>query len=521
MAYSLSLGTGMQGMGVRHLALRWITGLAIFGGLPGVMPAAAQSDPPATVARLARITGTVSIRDAGEESWRVGRVNLPLPPGDAVWVEPGGQAVLDLAASRIGLAGGTELRLDALEDQALEATLAQGEIHLRLLHTPANTVTRIHTPRGIASLAGDGRYAILAGNATRPTVISVFEGSAKLDVPGASTTMAASQAATITGNGPYQVSTGPARLDAFAVAMMAQEPRIVEATPALVRQMTGVGDLAQYGEWRRSSELGMVWVPRVEAGWVPYRDGVWAWVEPWGWTWVDDAPWGFAPFHYGRWARIHQTGIDQDWAWVPAQWHTGVGFRPAYAPALVRFLGMRRPAGQTVAPRRGAFSVLGWVPLGPNEAYRPGFAGSPAFLQRLNMNHVRNASATGADGVAAPALTGDAATLVPAWAMLASRPTQLARTRLPPLPPEGMETIQAADLPGPVPETVGMTPFIAERMGLIGPGAEQAPQRARLHVFPTLRPAGAGGLREPGTAPGPDITPAFPGLRRAPGPPPR
>ena len=20
-----------------------------------------------------------------------------------------------------------------------------------------------------------------------------------------------------------------------------------------------------------------------------------------GWTWVDDAPWGWAPYHYGRW----------------------------------------------------------------------------------------------------------------------------------------------------------------------------------------------------------------------------
>ena len=27
----------------------------------------------------------------------------------------------------------------------------------------------------------------------------------------------------------------------------------------------------------------------------------WVWLRPWGWTWVDDAPWGFAPFHYGRW----------------------------------------------------------------------------------------------------------------------------------------------------------------------------------------------------------------------------
>ncbi len=37
--------------------------------------------------------------------------------------------------------------------------------------------------------------------------------------------------------------------------------------------------------------------------WTPFRDGRWAEIAPWGRTWIDNAPWGFAPAHYGRWAR--------------------------------------------------------------------------------------------------------------------------------------------------------------------------------------------------------------------------
>ncbi len=77
--------------------------------------------------------------------------------------------------------------------------------------------------------------------------------------------------------------------------------------------MSGVEDLDQYGSWSNDPDYGPVWAPTViVAGWAPYRFGHWAWVDPWGWTWIDDAPWGFAPFHYGRWAFRSNA-----WVWVP------------------------------------------------------------------------------------------------------------------------------------------------------------------------------------------------------------
>ena len=65
--------------------------------------------------------------------------------------------------------------------------------------------------------------------------------------------------------------------------------------------------------------------------WAPYRYGRWVWVAPWGWTWIDDAPWGFAPFHYGRWAQSRMIAG----AGCRGQRHV----RAVYAPALVGWIG--------------------------------------------------------------------------------------------------------------------------------------------------------------------------------------
>jgi hypothetical protein len=110
---------------------------------------------------------------------------------------------------------------------------------------------------------------------------------------------------------------------------------------------------------------------------VPYRFGHWAWITPWGWTWVDNAAWGYAPFHYGRWVQWNNV-----WAWVPGP----RGLRPAYAPALVAWVG---------APSAGApaafGSDVGWFPLGPHEVYLPAY--------RVSVNYVRNVNLTNTTGI--------------------------------------------------------------------------------------------------------------------------
>jgi hypothetical protein len=113
-------------------------------------------------------------------------------------------------------------------------------------------------------------------------------------------------------------------------------------------------------------------------GWAPYRSGHWAWIDPWGWTWVDNQPWGFAPFHYGRWVYISNR-----WGWMPGP----VNVRPVYAPALVAFVG---GSGLSVSLRIGGGSPVGWFPLGPRDVYVPWFHSSRRYFTNVNVTNIRN-----------------------------------------------------------------------------------------------------------------------------------
>ena len=129
--------------------------------------------------------------------------------------------------------------------------------------------------------------------------------------------------------------------------------------------MTGYEDLDDYGRWQYVGGYGTVWVPSgVAVDWAPYRNGHWAFIDPWGWTWVEDEPWGFAPFHYGRWAYAGNR-----WCWVPGP----VAVRPVFAPALVAFVG------------GGGFAIgggpgVGWFPLAPGEVFVPYYRGSRSYV---------------------------------------------------------------------------------------------------------------------------------------------
>ncbi len=111
----------------------------------------------------------------------------------------------------------------------------------------------------------------------------------------------------------------------------------------------GIYDLDDYGDWQDFNDYGRCWVPRVDAGWVPYRNGYWDSDNIYGPTWISQETWGWTPYHYGRWACVNNA----QWIWVPDR----VRYRPAYAPALVAFV----PFTQV--------NQIGWVPLAPGEPY--------------------------------------------------------------------------------------------------------------------------------------------------------
>lgn len=102
-------------------------------------------------------------------------------------------------------------------------------------------------------------------------------------------------------------------------------------------------NLDPYGIWREVGDYGYCWQPSdVEEDWRPYSDGRWVYTDA-GWTWDSDEPFGWAVYHYGRWANVEDIG----WIWVPdTEW----------GPAWVSW---RR------SPR-----YVGWAPLPPEAHFR-------------------------------------------------------------------------------------------------------------------------------------------------------
>jgi hypothetical protein len=125
----------------------------------------------------------------------------------------------------------------------------------------------------------------------------------------------------------------------------------------------GLDDLDYYGDWQNVDGYGHCWSPRVDAGWMPYQSGYWVNDYPYGPTWVSNEPWGYAPYHYGRWAFVGDR-----WYWVPDSTRA----TPIYSPALVAFVPF-------------ANNDIGWVPLGPGDAYVPHYYNTnwePYYLTR-------------------------------------------------------------------------------------------------------------------------------------------
>lgn len=459
-----------------HAVGRLLSALAVAGlliGGPGLTPAAqAQAeqpgiDPPGRVGRLARVTGTVSFHTADQTEWQPASLNFPVTSGQAYWTEPAASAEIEIGSSRLVIDHGTEIDLEKLDDHTFSATLPQGNVYLALNHMDQGDTVTLRTPRGAVTLAQAGRYVVETGDTAQPTAVTVLDGRAQVFGPGVSLAVGPHQTASITGTDTFQGTVGPQAADPFVTAN-APPPRPVPtgayAPPAVVADMTGGEVLAETGTWDSNAEYGQVWYPPVEVGWVPYRHGHWAYVLPWGWTWVDDAPWGFAPFHYGRWAQFGPR-----WGWIPGS-YDGEYRHPVYAPALVAFVGF----GAGVAIGASFGSPVGWIPLGPREAYRPTHRASPAYERSVNITHVTNVTSNNF-------VNRGAATVVPASAMINSQ--SVARSaRM--VSPQTLSTAQPlATMPvRPTQATAG----VSRQPGL---------------------PAGPVGAPGPRSAPGPAITP--------------
>ncbi len=127
------------------------------------------------------------------------------------------------------------------------------------------------------------------------------------------------------------------------------------------------------GNWIEVSDYGYGWQPDLavnDPNWRPYADGYWAYTDD-GWTWISYEDFGWAAYHYGRWARL----ADYGWVWFP-------GSDLDWGPAWVSW--------------RTGGDYVGWAPLPPRGPFVDiRFIGEPVLRDRIfapsqNVTYINN-----------------------------------------------------------------------------------------------------------------------------------
>ena len=362
----------------------WLVGVVLTGVLlllqtPTASVAQDQGqddqDPPSVVARMNYTQGSVSFQPGGEGDWLTAVPNRPLTGGDNLWTDQDSRAELHMGSTAVRLAPQTSITLLDLDDRTTQLRLSEGSIIVRLRHLDDGDLVEVDTPNLAFDLKRNGEYRIDVDGAGNVTNVGVWSGRGEVTGGGYSYTVVAGQTASFSGTDQlnYDIAQMP-QSDDFDNWAFQRDHREDSAESAnyVSPEMTGYEDLDDYGRWQYVGGYGTVWVPAgVASDWAPYRNGHWAYIDPWGWTWVEDEPWGFAPFHYGRWAYAGNR-----WCWVPGP----VAVRPVYAPALVAFVG---GAGIAIGGGPG----VAWFPLAPGEVYLPSYRGSRGYVERVNVTN--------------------------------------------------------------------------------------------------------------------------------------
>lgn len=358
-------------------ALGWLLCL-LLASLAGWAQAQERADdPPARAGRVAGLDGQAWWLEPESGQWQPLLLNQTLGPGERLRSAPQARLSLRIGSTSLWLDGDSELLLRRLDDEAVELQLLRGSLALRLRQRELLDEFRVFTREGDVTAEREGLYRVEQLARAGGSRVQSWEGRLRFEwrerEAGDPVWLSSGEQAELWWSGGPRAERQALQRDVFGDWGLAQSRAEgpYQAWNHVSPEMTGAEVLDAYGQWEQHPEHGVLWVPSAVApDWEPYRQGRWLWSVRWGWTWVDAAPWGFAPFHYGRWLRWGGR-----WCWAPGA-YTG---RPVYAPALVGWGAGRAPGWSRHQP-----PPPGWQALGPRQPYVPHYRHSPGYGQRLN-----------------------------------------------------------------------------------------------------------------------------------------
>ncbi|MBS0288382.1 MAG: hypothetical protein JSR17_13880, partial [Proteobacteria bacterium] len=330
----------------------------------------AWADPTIGVARLSDVKGDVSFLSGSVNEWVTAKRNRALIPQDTLWNDIDSYASLQVPNATLCSGQNSLVSILNIDDFLVQLQLTQGTLDIFIGHYDNDQEYEISTPNLVFHAYQPGHYRITVDSEGKSTTtVNVLEGGAQIYGQDASYLLNQDDAFQFFGKNlkTYQVASRNTHddLERWCVNQLPSEQN--NAPTNVSYNVIGHADLDQFGSWQQIPDYGIVWSPKgVSANFVPYREGNWVWIEPWGWTWVSDEPWGFAPYHYGRWANINNK-----WYWVPGQ----SAQVAVYTPAQVAFMMVDNG------------SIVGWFPLAPGEIYWPSFYASLSYFASVNLSN--------------------------------------------------------------------------------------------------------------------------------------
>ena len=339
-----------------------------------------NDSPPMIAGRVSLAEGDAQIWRAEEDAdgeWDPAQINDVVTVGTGLYTGSNGRTEFRVGPNTYRLSAASRGGFNQLDYGGAVFNLEYGSLNISLAQPQQREVSSVTVNGTRIDLTAPGRYRIDATESGGQARVTVFNGQGSV-VSGNNAINIASGQALMVGPGVSSLNYEQAASTSFDQWALARDERYrnVQSARYVSTNMTGYEELDFHGEWIPDANYGNVWVPRVvPVGWAPYRNGQWRWVRPWGWTWVDQAPWGYAPFHYGRWVTIGNR-----WCWWPGGYYA----RPIWAPALVGFVG-----GSHISVSFGG-PVVGWYPLAPWHRYSPHYPHNSRYVTVINQTIINN-----------------------------------------------------------------------------------------------------------------------------------